>query len=80
MVLASASLSAYGQSDESRWEGYMQAGMEAWQQGKYAEAEKQFLAAFQEEENLRPEDPRDPAERGRRDGRILRVPENLAGV
>jgi len=39
-------------------ERYTQAGAEAYQQGNYAEAEKQCLAALQEAEEFGPEDPR----------------------
>ena len=40
------------------WESYNQAGSDAYEQGNYAEAEKQFLAALQEAENFGPEGPR----------------------
>ena len=36
----------------------MKAAEDAYQQGKYAEAEKQLLTALQEAENFGPEDPR----------------------
>ncbi|MCZ6753169.1 MAG: tetratricopeptide repeat protein, partial [Acidobacteria bacterium] len=39
-------------------ERYNQAGMEAYQQANYAEAEKQWSSALQEAEKFGPEDPR----------------------
>ncbi len=58
VMLVSALFIGCGQSAGSAWERYNQAGMEAYQQGNYAEAEKQWLAALQEAENFGPEDPR----------------------
>ena len=58
VMLVSALCIGCGQSAGSPWESYIQAGEAAYQQGNYAEAEKQFLAALQEAENFGPEDPR----------------------
>ncbi len=40
------------------WESNNEAGREAYRQGNYAEAEKQWLVALQEAEKFGPEDPR----------------------
>ncbi len=40
------------------WETYMAAGVKAFQQGNYPEAEKQFAAALKEAEGFGPQDPR----------------------
>ncbi len=43
---------------ETSWETSYAAGMEAYQQGRYAEAEKRWLAALEEAENFGPDDKR----------------------
>ncbi|TDJ70156.1 MAG: tetratricopeptide repeat protein [Proteobacteria bacterium] len=40
------------------WESYMEAGMTAYQQGNYAEAEKQWSAALKKAEDFGPQDRR----------------------
>ena len=40
------------------WETYNNAGIEAYERGNYAEAEKQWLASLKEAETIGPEDPR----------------------
>ena len=50
-------LSTSGPSPLRSWEEYNAAGAEALEQGNYAEAERQFLAAVQESENFAPQDP-----------------------
>ncbi len=42
VMLVSALFIGCGQSADSPWESYNQAGMDAYDQGNYAEAEKQF--------------------------------------
>ncbi|OFW11588.1 MAG: hypothetical protein A3H27_13205 [Acidobacteria bacterium RIFCSPLOWO2_02_FULL_59_13] len=46
VMLVSAPFIACGQSGSSPWERYNKAGMEAYQQGNYPEAEKQWSAAL----------------------------------
>ena len=58
LMLVSAPFIVWGQTGSSPWESDIQAGEAAYEQGNYAEAEKQFLAALQEAENFGPEDPR----------------------
>lgn len=41
-----------------QWQSYMDAGVEAYLQGDYTEAEKQFAAALKEAEQFAPKDPR----------------------
>ena len=41
-----------------RWEAHSAAGREAYQQGDYAEAEKQWTAALKKAEGFEPQDPR----------------------
>ena len=43
---------------QDRWETFVTAGAEAYQQGNYAEAEKSWLAALKEAQEFRPADPR----------------------
>ena len=57
-MLVSALFIGCGQSVGSPWESNNEAGMEAYRQGNYAEAERQWLSALQEAENFGPEDPR----------------------
>ena len=40
------------------WEAHSDAGLEAYQQGDYAEAEKQWMAAVRKAEAFEPQDPR----------------------
>ena len=42
----------------TRWESNNAAGVKAFQQGRYADAEKLFLAALEEAEGFGPDDPR----------------------
>ena len=44
--------------EESSWEMSMDAATEAYQQARYTEAEKFFLAALEEADNFGPQDPR----------------------
>ncbi len=55
-VLAIAVPAAFAQ--DTKWEKANAAGMEAYQQGRYAEAEKRWLAALEEAENFGPDDQR----------------------
>ena len=41
---------------DSRWEAHHQAGLDTFQQGSYAEAEKQLAASLQEAETFGPKD------------------------
>ncbi len=43
---------------KTKWESYMAAGAEAYQQDNYPEAEKQWAAAVMEAEGFGPQDPR----------------------
>ncbi len=45
-------------NEEKRWEGLIAAGETAYQAGRYAEAEKLFLAALKEAEEFGEQDPR----------------------
>ncbi|MFQ5695897.1 MAG: tetratricopeptide repeat protein, partial [Terriglobia bacterium] len=45
-------------AQSTAWEKYMEAGAKAYQQGRYAEAEKPWQAALKEAEGFGPEDPR----------------------
>ena len=58
LVLVSIPFLLWGQSTDSAWERYTEAGLDAFQQDNYAEAEKQFKAALQEAEKFGSEDPR----------------------
>ena len=49
---------AYVFIQDGRWETYSTSGIDAYQQGDYAEAEKQFGAALKEAEKFGPQDPR----------------------
>ena len=51
-------LASYGVTQDTTWEKYMEAAMEAYQQGQYTEAEKQSLAALKEAEKFGPNDQR----------------------
>ncbi len=55
-VLWLCSTSAFAQVEP--WQGHMVAGVQAYQQGNYPEAEKQLVAALKEAEGLGPQDPR----------------------
>ena len=57
-VLCVVLVATYAPAQENLWEAYKEAADESYQQGNYAEAEKQWLAALQEAENFGPEDPR----------------------
>ena len=54
VVLVSPQASAQG----TAWERHMAAGVKAYQQGRYADAEKSFQAAVKEAEGFEPQDPR----------------------
>ncbi len=54
VVLVSTQASA----QSTPWETSTAAGLEAYQQARYAEAEKAWLLALKEAENFGPEDPR----------------------
>ena len=56
VVLVSTQACTYSTS----WQRSNEAGVEAYQQGHYAEAEKYYLAALKEAETFGPEDPRLP--------------------
>ncbi len=43
---------------KTKWESYMAAGVKAYQQSNYPEAEKQWVAALKEAEGFGPQDPR----------------------
>ena len=49
---------AQSPAQSGQWESYRDAGIEAFLQGDYAEAEKQFAAAIEAAEGFGPEDPR----------------------
>ena len=49
---------AYLSFQDGRWKYYKVAGETAYQQGNYAEAERQLVAALKEAERFDPEDPR----------------------
>ncbi len=49
---------AYTSAQGGLWETYMAAGVKAYQQGNYPEAEKQLGAALKEAEGFGPQDPR----------------------
>ncbi len=57
-VMCLVFVSTQGCAQGHRWETYVDAASEAYQQGNYAEAEKQLSAALQEAEKFGPEDPR----------------------
>ena len=58
LLLAILCLASFAVAQDTAWEKYMKAGMEAYQQGQYAEAEKQFSAALKEAEKFGEQDPR----------------------
>ncbi len=49
---------AHASAQGGLWETYMAAGVKAYQQGNYPEAEKQWAAAVKEAEGFGPQDPR----------------------
>ncbi len=55
-VLWLCSTSAFAQIEP--WQSHTEAGVKAYQQGNYPEAEKRLVAALKEAENFGPEDPR----------------------
>ena len=57
-VLCVMRVSTHALTQDNLWETYIRAGIEAYQQGNYAEAEKQLLAALQKAEKFVPEAPR----------------------
>ena len=56
MLVALSPLSAFAQ--ETPWEKYTEAGLEAHDQARYAEAEEFFLSALTEAERFGDQDPR----------------------
>ncbi len=57
LCLALSSPTTYAQGT-TKWEKSIAAGMEAYQQARYGEAERQFKAALREAENFGEQDPR----------------------
>ena len=57
LCLALSSPTPYAQ-DTTKWEKSNAAGMKAYEEGRYAEAEKRWLAALEEAENFGPDDER----------------------
>ncbi len=57
-ILCVLLLPTQASAQSTLWERYNDAGREAYQQGRYAEAEKQFIAAHEEAKKFGPEDPR----------------------
>ncbi len=57
-VLCVMLMFAQGCAQGTRWDRYIDAGTEAYQQANYAEAEKQWTDALREAEKFGPEDPR----------------------
>ena len=57
-VLCVMLVATHAPAQENLWETYIKAGMEAYQQATYAEAEKQWSAALQEAETFGSDDPR----------------------
>ena len=57
LCLAFSSPTTYAQ-DTTKWEKSNAAGMEAYQEGRYAEAEKRWLAALEKAGNFGPDDER----------------------
>ena len=55
-VLWLCSTSAFAHIEQ--WQSHMDAGVQAYQQGNYPEAEKQLVAALKEVEGFGPQDPR----------------------
>ena len=47
LLLGILLLASFAVAQDTAWEKYMHAGVQAYQRGQYAEAEKQFLAALQ---------------------------------
>ena len=58
LLLGILCLASFAVAQETAWERYMKAGMEAYEQGKYAEAEKQLLTALKEAEEFGEQDRR----------------------
>ena len=58
LLLGILCLACFAVAQETAWEKYNRAGIEAARRGNYAEAEKQWSAALQEAEKFGPEDPR----------------------
>ncbi len=57
-VLCLALLPPTTHAQDTKWEKSNAAGVEAYQQGRYGEAEKRWLAALEEAENFGPDDER----------------------
>ena len=58
LLLATLCLASFAVAQDAALEKYMKAGVEARQEGRYADAEKQFKAALQEAEKFGKQDPR----------------------
>lgn len=58
LVVALALTGETTAAQERRWEELNDSGVEAWQQGRFAEAEEFFLAALREAGKFAPQDPR----------------------
>lgn len=58
VVLTVMLLATHASAQNTLWEKYNDAGKNAFQQGRYAETEKQFKAALKEAEQFGSEDPR----------------------
>ena len=56
LVLGAVCVASCAVADDTAWEKYMKAGTEAYQQGQYAEAQKQFAAALREAEEFGEQD------------------------
>ena len=52
LLLGTLCLASFTVAQDTAWEEYMKAGLQAHQQGRYAEAEKSFLAALNEVEKF----------------------------
>ena len=58
LLLGILCLASFAVAQDTVWETYIDAGVEAHQRGHYAKAEKLFLATLKEAEKFGPEDPR----------------------
>ena len=58
LLLGILCLASFAMAQDTAWQKYMKAGEEAYERGRYAEAEKLFLAALREAEKSGRQDPR----------------------
>ena len=58
LLLGILCLASFAVAQDTAWEKYNKAGMKAYRQGQYAEAEKQWVSALKEAETFGPQDPR----------------------